>query len=74
MDFFHYLIFTLQKSVSIVEYTYIMSISRQNLSVIIVNYKSEHVIHRCINSIDEEIIKPNREKIITDFDENLSFA
>ena len=24
--------------------------------------------------IDEEIIKPNREKIITDFDENLSFA
>ena len=32
-----------------------MSISRQNLSVIIVNYKSEHVIHRCINSIDEEI-------------------
>ena len=24
--------------------------------------------------IDEEIIKPNKEKIITDLDENLSFA
>ena len=32
-----------------------MSISRQNLSVIIVSFKSDHVIHRCINSIDKEI-------------------
>ena len=37
------------------EYTYIMSISRHNLSVIIVSYKSDHVIHRCINSIDKQI-------------------
>ena len=32
-----------------------MSISRQNLSVIIVSFKSEYVIHLCINSIDEQI-------------------
>jgi GT2 family glycosyltransferase len=32
-----------------------MSISRQNLSVIIVSFKSDHVIHRCISSIDKEI-------------------
>ena len=32
-----------------------MSITRQNLSVIIVSYKSEHVIEDCINSIDREI-------------------
>ncbi len=32
-----------------------MSISRQNLSVIIVSFKSYHVIHRCISSIDKEI-------------------
>ena len=32
-----------------------MSITRQNLSVIIVSYKSEHVIENCINSIDNEI-------------------
>ena len=32
-----------------------MSISRQNLSVIIVGFKSDHVIHRCISSIDKEI-------------------
>ena len=32
-----------------------MSISRQNLSVIIVSYKSDHVIENCINSIDGEI-------------------
>ena len=49
------MIFTLQKSVSIVEFTHIMSISRQNLSVIIVSFKSDHVIHRCISSIDKEI-------------------
>ena len=32
-----------------------MSITRQNLSVIIVSYKSEHVIENCINSIDSKI-------------------
>ena len=32
-----------------------MSITRQNLSVIIVSYKSENVIENCINSIDNEI-------------------
>ncbi len=32
-----------------------MSISRQNLSVIIVSFKSDHVIHRCIDSIDKEV-------------------
>ena len=32
-----------------------MSITRQNLSVIIVSYKSEHVIENCINSIDSTI-------------------
>ena len=32
-----------------------MSITRQNLSVIIVSFKSDHIIHRCISSIDKEI-------------------
>ena len=32
-----------------------MSISRQSLSVIIVSFKSDHVIHRCIGSIDKQI-------------------
>ena len=32
-----------------------MSITRQNLSVVIVSFKSEHVIENCINSIDSEI-------------------
>ncbi len=32
-----------------------MLISRQNLSVIIVSFNSDHIIHKCINSIDEEI-------------------
>ena len=32
-----------------------MSITRQNLSVVIVSYKSEHVIENCINSIDSEV-------------------
>ena len=32
-----------------------MSITRQNLSVIIVSFKSDHVIHKCINSIDNEM-------------------
>ena len=32
-----------------------MLISRQNLSVIIVSFNSDHIIHKCINSIDKEI-------------------
>ncbi len=32
-----------------------MSITRQNLSVIIVSFKSEYVIENCINSIDSQI-------------------
>ena len=32
-----------------------MSISRQNLSVIIVSFKSDHIIQKCIDSIDKEI-------------------
>ena len=32
-----------------------MSISRQNLSIIIVTFKSEAVIHECIKSIDRDI-------------------
>ena len=45
-----------------------MSISRQNLSVIIVSFKSDHVIHRCINSIDKDI-----EIIIVDNSNNSQF-
>ena len=33
-----------------------MSISRQNLSVVIVTLKSEHVIHQCIKSINKDIL------------------
>ena len=32
-----------------------MSISRQNLSIVIVTFKSEVVIHECIKSIDKDI-------------------
>jgi len=32
-----------------------MSISRQNLSIVIVTFKSESVIHECIKSIDKDI-------------------
>ena len=32
-----------------------MSISRQNLTVIIVTFKSENVIHNCIQSIGSDI-------------------
>ena len=32
-----------------------MSISRQNLTVVIVTFKSENVIHDCIRSISEDI-------------------
>ncbi len=45
-----------------------MSISRQNLSVIIVSFKSDHVIHRCISSIDKDI-----EIIIVDNSNNYKF-
>ena len=45
-----------------------MSISRQNLSVIIVSFKSDHIIHRCINSIDREI-----EIIVVDNSNNIEF-
>ena len=45
-----------------------MLISRQNLSVIIVSFKSDHVIHRCISSIDKEI-----EIIIIDNSNNAKF-
>ena len=45
-----------------------MSISRQNLSVVIVSFKSDHVIHRCINSINKEI-----EIIVIDNSNNSQF-
>ena len=45
-----------------------MLISRQNLSVIIVSFKSDHVIHRCISSIDKEI-----EIIVIDNSNNTKF-
>ena len=32
-----------------------MSLSRQNLSIVIVTYKSEAVVHDCINSIGNDI-------------------
>ena len=42
-----------------------MSISRQNLSIVIVTFKSENVIHQCLESIDKEIYD------ISDYDELL---
>ena len=45
-----------------------MSISRQNLSVIIVSFKSDHIIHHCINYIDKEI-----EIIVVDNSNNIEF-
>lgn len=45
-----------------------MSISRQNLSVIIVSFKSDHIIYRCIDSIDKEI-----EIIVVDNSNNAEF-
>ena len=45
-----------------------MSISRQNLSVIIVSFKSDHIIKRCIDSIDKEI-----EIIVVDNSNNAEF-
>jgi len=45
-----------------------MLITLQNLSIIIVTFKSDHVIHRCIGSIDKEI-----EIIIVDNSNNKKF-
>ncbi len=45
-----------------------MSITRQNLSVIIVSFKSDHVIENCINSIDSEI-----EIVVIDNSNNIEF-
>ena len=45
-----------------------MLISRQNLSVIIVSFKSDHIIQKCIQSIDKEI-----EIIIIDNSNNIDF-
>ncbi len=45
-----------------------MLIRRQNLSVIIVSFNSDHVIHRCISSIDKEI-----EIIVIDNSNNTKF-
>ena len=45
-----------------------MSISRQNLSVIIVSFKSDKVIYDCINSIDSEV-----EIIVVDNSNNKEF-
>ncbi len=45
-----------------------MLISRQNLSVIIVSFKSDHIIQKCIESIDKEI-----EIIVIDNSNNAEF-
>ena len=45
-----------------------MLISRQNLSVIIVSFKSDHIIQSCIDSIDKEI-----EIIVVDNSNNAEF-
>ena len=45
-----------------------MSISRQNLTVIIVSFKSDNVIHDCIRSINEEI-----SIIVVDNSNNITF-
>ena len=45
-----------------------MSISRHNLTVIIVSFKSDHVIDRCIKSIDNTI-----EIIVVDNSNNSEF-
>jgi len=60
------------KTISIVEYLYTMSISRQNLSIVIVTFKSEGVIHKCVESIDSRIqiivVENSKDK---EFKENL---
>ena len=45
-----------------------MSLSRQNLSIVIVTYKSEAVLHDCINSIGNDI-----EIIIVENSNNIKF-
>ena len=45
-----------------------MSISRQNLSIVIVTFKSEKVIHQCISSIDNNI-----EIIVIENSNNIEF-
>ena len=45
-----------------------MSITRQNLSVIIVSFKSDHVIDKCINSIDNQM-----EIIVVDNSNDIDF-
>ena len=45
-----------------------MSITRQNLSVIIVSYRSDHIIKNCIDSIDSEI-----EIVVIDNSNNFEF-
>ena len=52
--------FTLDETVSIPSKIYLinqfsMSISRQNLTIVIVTLKSEHIIDECIQSIDSDI-------------------
>ena len=51
-----------------------MTISRQNLSIIIVTFKSEKVIHQCLKSIPEEIqviIVENQYQLVNYFKKNL---
>ena len=45
-----------------------MSISRQNLSIVIVTYKSEAVLYDCINSIGNDI-----EIIVIENSNNIKF-
>jgi len=45
-----------------------MSLSRQNLSIVIVTYKSEEVVHNCINSIGRDI-----EIIVVENSSNIQF-
>ena len=45
-----------------------MSLSRQNLSIVIVTFKSESVIHDCIRSIGNDI-----DIIVVDNSNNLEF-
>ena len=41
-----------------------MTISRQNLSIIIVTFKSENVIHDCIKSIPSDIMDNRQLRIL----------
>ena len=59
ISFFIILFFTLDETVSIPfiisNNQLCMSISRQNLTVVIVTFKSQHIIDQCIQSIDNEL-------------------